>query len=122
MQNTRTYLEDAIVNREEGDVKGAAAEVEDEDILLSRLLVQAVRDRGRGRLVDDAHDVEAGDRARILGRLALRVVKVSRDGNDGAVNWRAKEALGIGLELLEDHRRDLLRRKVSLTLRPRAAL
>jgi NAD-specific glutamate dehydrogenase. len=33
-------------------------------------------ERGRGRLVDDAEDVEAGDLAGVLRRLALRVVEV----------------------------------------------
>ena len=111
MQNTRTYLEDAIVNREEGDVKGAAAEVEDEDVLLARLLVEAVGDRGRGRLVDDAHHIEARDGARVLGRLALRVVEVGRDGDDGILDLLAEEGLRRLLHLDEDHRRDLLRRE-----------
>ena len=38
--------------------------------------------RRRGRLVDDALDLEAGDPAGVLGRLALGVVEVGGDGDD----------------------------------------
>ena len=41
-------------------------------------LVEAVRERRRGRLVDDAHHVEAGDAAGVARRGALRVVEVRR--------------------------------------------
>ena len=58
-----------------GDVERATAEVVDRDHLVL-LLVEAVRQRGRGRLVDDAQHLEPGDLARVLGRLALRVVEV----------------------------------------------
>jgi hypothetical protein len=44
----------------------------------SFLLVEAVRERRRGGLVDDALDLEAGDLARVLGGLALAVVEVRR--------------------------------------------
>src|ERR687891_356651 len=56
-------------------------EVEDEDRLVG-LLVEPVRERGRGRLVDDAQDVESGDLAGVRGRLALRVVEVRGNGDD----------------------------------------
>jgi hypothetical protein len=56
-------------------VEGAAAEVVDGDLAIGALLVEAVGQRGRGRLVDDALDVEAGDAAGVLGGLALASLK-----------------------------------------------
>jgi hypothetical protein len=44
-------------------------------MISSSLLVQAVGERGRGRLVDDALDLEAGDLAGVLGGLALESLK-----------------------------------------------
>src|SRR5579883_548297 len=76
---------------QDGDVERAAAQVEDGDLLVF-LLVQAIRQRGRGRLVDDTHalpgllaglgvldlpfGIEAGDLGGVDGRLALGVVEV----------------------------------------------
>ena len=77
----RLHLEDAVAELEHRDVERAAAEVEDEDRLVGALLVEAVGERGRGRLVDDAQDVEAGDLAGVLRRLALRVVEVGGHGD-----------------------------------------
>ena len=105
----RLDLEDAVADLEHRHVEGAAAEVEDEDRLVG-LLVEPVGQRGRGRLVDDALDVEAGDAAGVLGRLALVVVEVRRDGDHGRVDRVAEIGLGVGLQLLEDHRADLRRR------------
>ena len=70
-------LDDALADLEDRDVEGAAAEVVDRDGLVL-LLVEAVGQRRRGGLVDDAQDVEPGDLAGVLGRLALRVVEVGR--------------------------------------------
>ena len=104
-----THLEDALPEVEDGDVEGAAAEVEHEDRLVV-LLVEAVGERGGRGLVDDALDLEAGDLAGVLGGLALRVVEVRRDGDDRLVDLVAEILLGVALELLQDHRRDLRRR------------
>ena len=53
----RLDLEDALAELEHRHVERAAAEVEDEDRLVAALLVEPVRERGRGRLVDDAEHV-----------------------------------------------------------------
>ena len=77
----RKHLEDAVGHVEDRDVEGAAAQVEDRDLLVL-LLLKAVGQRRGGRLVDDPRDFEPGDLARILGRLPLTVVKISRDRDD----------------------------------------
>ena len=59
----RDDLDHVLADLEDRDVEGAAAEVVDRDQLVL-LLVEAVGQRGRGRLVDDALDVEAGDACR----------------------------------------------------------
>ena len=103
------HLHDAVADVEDRDVEGAAAEVEHEDRLRA-LLVDAVGERRGGRLVDDPQDVEAGDPAGVLRRLALGVVEVGRDRDDGLVDLLA-QALGAVLgELAQDDRRDLLGR------------
>merc|ERR1719440_2176423 len=105
------HLEDAVVDGQERHVEGAATEVEDEDVLLARLLVEAIGDGRSGGLVDDAHDVQAGDEARVLGRLPLRVVEVGGDGHDRVLDGLADESLGRLLHLEEHHGGDLLRRE-----------
>ena len=104
-------LEDAVADLEHGHVERAAAQVEHRDLLVL-LLVEAVGQRRRRRLVDDAQDLEAGDLAGVLGRLALRVVEIRRDRDDGLRDLLAEVGLGVGLHLAEDERGDLLRREL----------
>ena len=73
----RLHFDDALADFEDRDVERAAAEVVDRDGLVL-LLVEAVGQRRRGRLVDDAHHFEAGDLPGFLGGLALRVVEIRR--------------------------------------------
>ena len=58
-------LEDALAQLQDRDVERAAAQVIDGDALVL-LLVEAVGQRGRRRLVDDAQHFEASDLARRL--------------------------------------------------------
>ena len=104
----RDDLHDVVADLEDGDVEGAAAEVVDRDDLVL-LPVEPVREGGRGRLVDDALHVQAGDAAGVLRRLPLRVVEVGRNGDDRLGDLLAQVVLGRLLELLDDLRRDLLR-------------
>ena len=99
-------FDDAFADFENGNVECAAAEVVDGDGLVL-LLVEAVGQCGRGRLVDDALDVEAGDLARVLGGLALGVVEVGRNGDDRLGDRLAQVGFGGLLQLLQDHGRDL---------------
>ena len=78
----RLDLEDAVADVEDRDVEGAAAEIVDSD-LAGLLLVETVGESCRRRLVDDAQDLEAGDLAGVLGRLALGIVEIGRNGDDG---------------------------------------
>ena len=107
----RLHLDDPFADFEDRDVEGAAAEVVHRDRLVL-LLVEPVRERRRGRLVDDAHDLEAGDLPGVLGGLALRVVEV-RGHVMTALRDRLPEVLlGRLLQLLQDHRGDFRRRSI----------
>ena len=101
-------LDDAVADLEDGHVERAAAEVIDHDLLVG-FLVQTVGQSGRGRLVDDALDVEASDLAGVLRRLTLGVGEVGGNGDDGLGDGLTQIGLGVALELLQDHRADLLR-------------
>ena len=78
----RLHLEDAVADFEDGNVEGAAAEVIDRDGA-GFLLVEAIGKRRRRRLVDDAQHFKAGDLAGILGGLALAVVEIGGNRDDG---------------------------------------
>ena len=51
----RFHFKDAVLDAEDGDIEGAAAQVEDEDVALAAdLLVESVGDGRCRRFVDDA--------------------------------------------------------------------
>ena len=102
-------LDDALADLQQRDVERAATEVEDQDGLFLLALVQAVGQRRRGRLVDDAQHVEAGDLAGLLGGLTLGVVEVRRHGDDRVGDVLTEVGLGVALELHQHARADLLR-------------
>ena len=112
----RDDLHDVVADLEDRDVERAAAEVVDGDDLVV-LLVEAVGERGRGRLVDDALDLEAGDLAGVLGGLALGVVEVRGDGDDRLGDLLAEVVFGGLLQLLQDLRGDLGRARRSCRAR-----
>jgi hypothetical protein len=107
------HLEDAVAQLEDGDVKGAAAQIVDSDRAFFGA-VEAVGKSRRGGLVDQAKHIKAGHAARVFGGLALRVVEVSGHGDDGLRDWRAEEALGVALELAQNVGRDLRRSEAEL--------
>ena len=108
------HLEEPLRHLQDRDVEGAAAQVVDRDELPARVL-EAVGERRRRRLVDDAQDLQARDEAGVLRGLALRVVEVGGHGDDRLVHRLAQVVLGGGLQLLQHEGRDL-RRRIDLVL------
>ena len=102
-------LDHAVAHVEQRYVEGPAPEVEHEHRLLA-LLVEPVRERRGGRLVDDPQDLEPGDLPRVLGRLPLRVVEVSGHGDDRLGHLFAQRLGRVVSKLAQDHARDLLGR------------
>ena len=103
------HLKNAVADFQNRDIESTAAEVVNRNSFFA-LLVEAVSQRGRGRLVDDAEHFEARDLAGVLGRLTLAVVEVGRNGDHRLGDLLAEIGFRIGLELLQDHRGDFRRR------------
>jgi hypothetical protein len=76
------------------------------------ILVEAVREGRRRRLVDDALDVEPGDLAGVLGGLALGVIEVRGHRDDRVGHRLTQVVLGRLLQLLKDFCADLGRREL----------
>ena len=102
----RLDLEDAVADLQDRDVEGAAAQVVDRDGA-GLLLLQAVGQGGRRRLVDDAQHLEPGDLAGVLGRLALGIVEVGGHRDHRLGDRLAEEGFGGLLHLLQDEGGDL---------------
>ncbi|GJN31061.1 hypothetical protein PR202_gb19415 [Eleusine coracana subsp. coracana] len=110
-------LKDALLDGEDGHIEGTATKIKYEHVLLARaggLLVEPVGDGSSGGLIDDAHDVEPGDEAGVLGGLPLGVVEVGRHGDDRVLDGGAQEGLRDLLHLGQHHGGDLLRRELLL--------
>jgi len=78
-------LKNAVFEPQNRDVEGAAAQVVDgEQAVL--LVLEPVGQRGRGRLVQQAQDLEPGEPPGVFGRLALRVVEIRGHRDDDAAH------------------------------------
>ncbi len=106
------HFEHAVTDFQHGDVEGSAAEVVHRDFFVA-LFVQSVGERGCGGFVDDAKNFEARDFAGVFGGVALRIVEVRGDGDDGLGDGFAEFRFCIRLEFRENHRADF-RRGVAL--------
>ena len=107
----RQDLENAVVQLQNRDVESAAAQIENRDLRFRLQLVEPVGERRGGRLVDDPLDGETGGFARCFGGVALRIVEVGRDGDDGARDRPLERRFGIAFQFSQNERRDFLRRK-----------
>ena len=103
------YFKHAITQFEDRNVERAAAEVEHKDGVVIAF-VNAIGQRSGCRFVDDPQHFQAGDRAGVFGCLTLAVAEISRYGDDCLRHLLAQIGFGVGLEFLQYHRRDFLRR------------
>jgi len=105
----RPDLDDPVPDVEDAHVEGPAAEVEHHHGLVLAL-VQSVGERGCGRLVDDAQDLQPGDLPGVLGRLPLGVVEVGGDGDHRLGDPLPQELAGVLGQLAQHQGADLLGR------------
>ena len=112
------HFEDAVADFQHRDVEGAAAKVIDRDGA-GLFLVQAIGQRRGGGLVDDAKNFQARDLAGVLGRLALGVVEIGGNGDDGLGDLLAQMRFGGFLHLLQDEGGDFGRANISCRRGPR---
>ncbi len=103
---SRLHLKHAIADLKDRDIEGTSSEVEHRHLLFL-LPVKTVRQcRGSG-LVDDPLYIKASNLTCILRGLPLRVVEVCRHGDHGLIDFFTQICLGVHLEFLQDHGRDL---------------
>ena len=105
---SRQHLLHAVAHLDDRHIEGAAAQVIHHDLLIG-LFVDTVGERCRRRLVDDTLDIQSRNLAGVLGRLALRVAEICRDGDDRLGHLIAEICLRVLLQLRQDHSGDLLR-------------
>jgi len=121
----RFNLEDAVSELQNRYVEGSAAKVVYRDLLVCLLLVQSIGKRRGRRLVYNALDMESGNLPGVLGGLPLRVIEISRHGDDRLGDRFAEEVLRCLLHFLQNPRRDLLRGEFAgqgLNLKPSLAV
>ena len=98
-----------VADLQEGDVEGTAAKVEDQNGLFLVGLFEAVGEGSCGGLVHNAEHVEASDLASVLSGLALCVIEVGRNGDDGIGDGFTQVGFCIALQFHEHVSRDFLR-------------
>ena len=99
------HFHHVVAHFQDGDIEGAAAQVEHGDLFVG-LLVETVGQGGGRGFVDDTLHFQTGDAAGVLGGLTLGVVEVGGHGDDGFGHGFAQVSFGVGLQLGQDHGRN----------------
>jgi len=94
--------EDTALDVEERNIESTTTKIIDENVALLVRLARAktVGNGGSCRLVDDTEDIQASDGTSIFGSLALIVVEVGGDGDNGLLDLLAELGLSNLLHLL----------------------
>ena len=106
----RFHFEHSVAELEDRDIERPAAEIVNGDLEVFVFLVESVRERGGGRLIDDALDLESCDFPRLFRCLPLGIIEIRRHGYDRLGDLLPEVVLRGLLHLLQDHRADLGRR------------
>ena len=99
------HFEDALRKLEDRDIEGSATEVVDR-VGAVGAMVQPIGDRGGGRLVEQAQDIDACQPSRVLGGLPLRVVEVGGNSDDCTDQIAAERLLRALAQDFQDLGRD----------------
>ena len=83
------YLEHAFFHAQNGNVEGAAAKVEYR-VNSFAAIVQSVGQCCSRRFIDQPQHGQSSQLRGVLGRLALRIVKIGRNGDDRAIDKAAQ--------------------------------
>jgi hypothetical protein len=84
-------LKDALLNSQEGHIKGSSTQIENQYISLARdFLVQSVCNGGGSRLINDTQNIETRNCASILCGLMLRVIEIGWNSDDSIRDCAAK--------------------------------
>jgi hypothetical protein len=102
------HFHHALVELEDGDVEGAAAQGEYQEARLSAHPVHAVGQRRGSGFVEQPVDTKAGHLPGGAGGLALCVREIGRHGDDGLCHRFAERGFGIGLGRAQHQRGKLL--------------
>lgn len=96
-------FENAIVDGQQRHIESSSSEIIDNNLTLVTSAVKTVCDGGRGWLVHNSNDVQAGNSASILRSLSLIVVEICWNGDHGVHYRLPKIALSDLLHLSEYH-------------------
>ena len=88
-----------LVDFQNGDVEGSAAQIEDENGLIV-FLVDSVGQSGSCWFVDDSQNLKSSDSSGVLGGLALCICEVCWTGDDRLLDLLTKICFCIRLQLL----------------------
>ncbi|CCJ87598.1 putative NAD-specific glutamate dehydrogenase [Cronobacter dublinensis 582] len=107
------HFNHAFKHIDDGNVKGAAAEIEHQKFLLA-VFGKAIGERRRRRFIDQPLHLEPRQMPRRFDRFTLNIVKPRRNGNHRARDRDAKRHFGIGFQFAQHQRRKLFRAKAVL--------
>ncbi len=100
------HFHHAVAHFQDRNIERATAKVIYRDGFVLLLVQPVGQRRGRG-FVDDAHHFQAGDLPGVLGGLALRIVEIGRNRDDGLGDLFAEICLSRFLQFGENHRGNL---------------